>query len=188
MTSWKKIAYPHFPKKEIGPPIQKVPKIFEIFPAPDYKTQKNKPLTKKNVWVGGVYAMENKDTNTDYQKLVSLGDQKWEIIKLQLELLLLFLLEICILYFFIQAVFKSHLKKITPTQSANSSPKPWFDLSPSYINVLKNGSTPPPPPHHPGGGGCKLCHIRQLCIGKDWLISIKYWLNITKVENWVNRY
>ena len=32
---------------------------------------------KKNIsgW-GVVYAMENKDTNTDYPKLVSLGDQK----------------------------------------------------------------------------------------------------------------
>ena len=26
-------------------------------------------------------------------------------------------------------------------------------------------------------------HIRQLCIGKDWLILVKYWLNFTKVEN-----
>ena len=26
-------------------------------------------------------------------------------------------------------------------------------------------------------------HIRQLCIGKDQLISVKYWLNFTKVEN-----
>ena len=31
-------------------------------------------------------------------------------------------------------------------------------------------------------------HIRQLCIGKDWLILVKYQLNFTKVENWVNQY
>ena len=31
-------------------------------------------------------------------------------------------------------------------------------------------------------------HIRQLCIGKDRLISVKYWLNFTKVENGINRY
>ena len=30
---------------------------------------------------GGVYAMENKDTNTDYQKVVRVGDQKWEIVE-----------------------------------------------------------------------------------------------------------
>ena len=26
-------------------------------------------------------------------------------------------------------------------------------------------------------------HIRQVCIGKDRLISVKYWLNFTEVEN-----
>ena len=26
-------------------------------------------------------------------------------------------------------------------------------------------------------------HIRQLCIGKGWLILVKHWLNLTKVEN-----
>ena len=47
--------------------------------------------------------------------------------------------------FFIEGVFKSHLTKITPTQSANSHPKSQFDQSPYYINVLKNGSAPPSP-------------------------------------------
>ena len=32
---------------------------------------------KKNIWgYGGVYTMENNDTNTDYHKFVRLGDQK----------------------------------------------------------------------------------------------------------------
>ena len=31
-------------------------------------------------------------------------------------------------------------------------------------------------------------HISQLCIGKDWLIPVKYRLNLTKLENSVNRY
>ena len=49
---------PLSPKKEIRTsPIQKVPKKFEIFPAPSY-------------------IMENNDTNTDYQKFVTVGDQK----------------------------------------------------------------------------------------------------------------
>ena len=61
--------------------------------------------------------MEKKDTNTDYRKFVRL--------------------------FFIQGVFKSHLKKIAPTQSANSHPKSQFDVSPSYMNVLKNAPHPP---------------------------------------------
>ena len=46
--------------------------------------------------------------------------------------------------FFIQRVLKSHLKKITHTESANSQPKSQFDQSHSYINVLKNGSAPSP--------------------------------------------
>ena len=46
-------------------------------------------------------------------------------------------------------MFKSHLQKLTPTQSANSHPKPQFDLNPYYKNLLKNGS--PPPLNHPGG-------------------------------------
>ena len=70
------------------------------------------------------------------------------------------MLEIHIHYFFIQRVFKSHLKKISLTQSANFHPKSWFDLSPSYINVLKNGST------QIGGGdrGCKLwlCYLTKM--------------------------
>ena len=37
--------------------------------------------------------MEDKDTNTDYQKVVGVGDQKWETIEI------IFWLEICIHYF-----------------------------------------------------------------------------------------
>ena len=31
-------------------------------------------------------------------------------------------------------------------------------------------------------------HIRQFCISNDWLILVEYWLNLTKVEHWVNQY
>ena len=62
---------------------------------------------------------------------------------------------------FIQEVFKSHLKKITSTQSDNSHPKLQFDLCPSYINLLHKWLNPPPPPPPigcggGGGGGSKL--------------------------------
>ena len=85
---------------------------------------------------GGLYTIKNKDTNRDYQKFVRVGDQKREIIEITIGIIFLF--EISIHYFFIHGVFKSHMKKITPTSSANSHPKFQFDLSPSYINVLKN--------------------------------------------------
>ena len=41
--------------------------------------------------------MENKDTNTDYQKVVRVGDQKWEIVETTFGIIFLF--EIRILYF-----------------------------------------------------------------------------------------
>ena len=102
--------------------------------------------------------MENNDTNTAYHKFVRVGDQNWEIVEITIRIIF-FAWDLYSL-FFIQGIFKSHLKKITPTWSANSHPKSQFDLSPSCINVLKNGSVPFP--HHPGRGegvgGCELCH------------------------------
>ena len=82
--------------------------------------------------------MENNDTNTDYHTFVSLGDQKWEIVEI--------------------------LKKLTPTESANSHPKSQFDLSPSYLNVLKNGSASPLPhpstaPYITHGRGRGVCEL-----------------------------
>ena len=71
MALWKKMAFPPLPKKKKKKkkkkvlPKQKVPKKFEIFPAPSYKTRKQKLAPQ---W--GVYTMENKDTNTDYEKVV----------------------------------------------------------------------------------------------------------------------
>ena len=68
------------PKEEIRTPfiIQKVPKKFEILPAPSYKTHKKNlaPHTKKYLLVGGIYTMENNNTNTDYHIFVSVRDQK----------------------------------------------------------------------------------------------------------------
>ena len=34
--------------------------------------------------------MKNKDTNTDYQKVVRLGDQKWEIVKTAIRIIFFF--------------------------------------------------------------------------------------------------
>ena len=39
---------------------------------------------------GVVYTMEDRDTNTDYQKVVGVEDQKWEIVEIT----------ICIFFFF----------------------------------------------------------------------------------------
>ena len=57
---------------------------------------------------------------------------------------------------FIHAVFKSHLKKIIPASSANPLQKSQFDLCPSYINLLKNGSTF----HHKEGVGLGIANCK----------------------------
>ena len=41
--------------------------------------------------------MENNNTNTDYHKFGRVGDQKWEIVEITIEII--FLLEISIHYF-----------------------------------------------------------------------------------------
>ena len=45
--------------------------------------------------------MENKDTNTDYEKFVRVGDQKWEIVEITIRIIF-FCYEICIHYFLYQ--------------------------------------------------------------------------------------
>ena len=64
------MAWPLLIKRELGPPNTEGP-------APSYKMQKIfSPNQKKYLWVGVVYTMENKDTNTDYQKFVRVRYQK----------------------------------------------------------------------------------------------------------------
>ena len=38
--------------------------------------------------------MEKKDTNTDYQKVVRVGDQKWEIIETAIRIIFIFVLNL----------------------------------------------------------------------------------------------
>ena len=84
--------------EKLGPPNTEAPQKIWIFPAPSYKTRKKISASEKKIicGYGGVYTIENKDTNTYYQKFVRVRDQKWEIVE-------------------IVEVFKSYLKKITPT-------------------------------------------------------------------------
>ena len=121
----RKWPRPPLPKRKLGlPSIQEVHKKFEIFPGPSCKTRKNlapPPPQKKILWLGGVYTMEDKDTNTDCQKFVRVGDQKWDIVEITIGIIFFTwdLYSLC----FIQGVFKSHLKKITPPLKCQFSPK-----------------------------------------------------------------
>ena len=99
--------------------------------------EKNLAPTKRYLWVeGGVHTMQNMDTNTDYKKVVMVGDWAWEIAENTIRIIF-FVWDLYSL-FFKQGAFKSHLKKINPILNANSRPKSQFDQSPSYINYLKN--------------------------------------------------
>ena len=76
--------------------------------------KKNFIVYKKHyLWMGGVHTMENKDTNTDYQKVVRVGDQKWEIVEIMIGNI--FFVSDSYSLFFIREFNKSHLKKTTPT-------------------------------------------------------------------------
>ena len=98
--------------------------------------------------------MDNKHTNTDCQKVVRVGGQKWETVEITVRISFF-----CLRFVFTTSYtgsFQVPPEKITPTQSVNSHQKFQFDLSPSYINLLRNGSTTPPTPPYPrevGDGG-----------------------------------
>ena len=57
--------------------------------------------------------MENKDTNTDYLKIVTVGDQKWEIVEITIGIIFFFLLEICI-HYLLYSEFSSPTWKKSP--------------------------------------------------------------------------
>ena len=84
MALWKKMALlPLSQKGNWVSLIERIPKKFKIFPTLTTTCYKKKLApTKKYFWVWGVYTMENKDTNTDYQKVVRVRDQKSEIKKI----------------------------------------------------------------------------------------------------------
>ena len=94
----------------------------KIFTHPQKKKKKKKKLG------GGVYTMENKDTNTDYQKVVRVVEQMWDTVEITIRIIFLF--KICYFLSF----------HVPPEQN-------YPHLSPFYINIKKNGSTPPS--HHP---------------------------------------
>ena len=85
------------PKRKLGPPNTEGPKKFKVLPVPSCKIRKNFWPTQKTIFLsglGGVYTMENKNTNTEYQKVVRERDQKQEIVEIAIGIIY-FLFEIC---------------------------------------------------------------------------------------------
>ena len=94
--------------------------------------------------------MENKDTNTDYQKFTRVRGQKWEIVEITIRII--FLLEISIHYFSYREFLSPTWKNSPPPKAPIPTQIPIWPKSLLYKwNVLKTGSAGPPP--SPGGGG-----------------------------------
>ena len=95
--------------------------------------------------------MENKDINSDYQKVVNVGDWKWVILEITIEIFF------CLRFIFLYREFSSPTwKKLPPPKVPIPTQKSPFDLRSAYIKLLKNGSTTPPPRPHlitKGDGG-----------------------------------
>ena len=82
------------------------------------------PPQKNICGLGAVYTMENKDTNTDYQKFVRVGEQKWEIVEITVRIIFFWLRFIFTFIYFLYRVFKSHLKKSPPPKKPISTQNP----------------------------------------------------------------
>ena len=107
---------------------------------------------------GGVYTMENNETNTDHHKLVRVRNQKWEIVEITIGTIFFFFFA-WDLYslFFIQGVFKSHLKKSPPTE------KPIPTQNSNLISPIWAFWKMAQPPSPMRGGGVGLGIASYVC-------------------------
>ena len=141
MALWKKMTWPSSSRKEIrSPPIQKIPKKFEIFPVPSYKTRKkNSPPQKNYFRVGWVYIVKNKDNYTHYQKVVG---PKYRYCR-NYNQYHFFCLRFVFTIFYTGSHL--HLKCQFP---------PKISIWPKSLLCKHSGKWfSPPPSHQPGGGG-----------------------------------
>ena len=87
---------------------------------------------KKNVWVGGEYTMENRDTNTNYQKVVRVWDQKWEIVEITIGITVLFEILLHYIYFLYRDFSSPTWKKSSPPKV----PIPTQNLNLTYVSPI----------------------------------------------------
>ena len=131
-------------KRKLGPPNTEGPQEIWNIPRPWLQQTKSfSPPTEK------LFVVRGSNNNERGPKVMNFRIYNWNLF------LFVFAWDLYSL-FFIQGVFKSHLKS-------------QFDVSLSYMNVLKNGSVSPPT-HHPGEGGVQtmtyiffvyLCLLRK---------------------------
>ena len=100
--------------------------------------------------------MENKDTNTNYQRFFMVGDQKWEIVEIAIKIFFFFSWElyslffILFLYCFLYWEFSSPTWKTLPPPRV-PIPTQNSDLTPKSLlyKCCKKRLSPPPHPHIP---------------------------------------
>ena len=142
------------PKRKLGPPNTKGPQEIWNFPSPLLQDKKKISPHKRNIcgWGGGrVYTMENKDTNTDCQKVSRVGNQVRNCRNYN-QTQFLFQIRIHI-YIFTQGVFKSHLKKNHPHLKCQFLPNIPIWHKALLYRPKKLLNPLPPLPHHPRGEG-----------------------------------
>ena len=125
-------------------PIQKVPKKYEIFQAPNYNIRKKFLVPQKKFFWMWVYGMENKNTKTDYQEVVRVGYQKWEIVEITVRIIF-YAWDSYPLFFVYAGNFQvPPEKKSPPPRKPIPTQNPNFTHKPSEKWLS-------PPLHHPGG-------------------------------------
>ena len=92
---------------------------------------------------GRAYTMENKDTNTDYQKVIGLGDDKWNIVEITIGIICLFVWDLY--HYFLYRKFSSPTWKKSPLAKEPIPTRSRFPIWPN-LNLLKNGSASPSSP------------------------------------------
>ena len=85
--------------------------------------------------------MENRNRKTDYQKVVRVGDQKWEIVEIIIRIIF-FVWDSYLLFFIYAGNFP-----VPPEKKSPPPRKPIPTQNPNLpISLLKNGSVSPPSP------------------------------------------
>ena len=144
--------------------------------------KKNSPPQKQYLWLGGVYTIENKDTNTDYQKFVRVADQKWEIVEIT----------VGIIFFCLRFLFTIYKEYSSPIEKNHTHLKCTFPskilIWPKYLlhKCSEKWLIPPPIPSSPGGRGCKLWCCCNRCSFIDKTMSQFFENLIFSQEIWEN--
>ena len=123
--------------------------------------------------------MENNDTNTDYHKFVGVGDQKWEIAEIAIEIIFVCLRFVLTIFYIGSFQFPPenhpHLKCQFP---------PKISILPKSL-LYKRSKKWLTPIHQPGGGvNYAVCQKRFYCFLRNFVGYYPITCNIRKMFDW----